>query len=84
MSEFIERVARALCESAGHNPQGKHQVNGGEEENWSFFVRAACAALEAMRDPTQSMIEAARDDLLIADAVGVWRTMINTALSSSV
>jgi hypothetical protein len=83
MSDLIERVSRALCQSAGHDPGGKQQVSSGEEENWTFFVQAARAAVEAMRDPTETMIEAARDDVLIADASGVWRTMINVALSAT-
>jgi hypothetical protein len=83
MMEFLEQVARGLCQSAGHDADGKHHVGDGEMENWTFFVQPACAALEAMRNPTQSMIEAARDDVLVADAAGVWRAMINTALSDS-
>jgi hypothetical protein len=82
MSGFIEQVARALCQSAGHDPRGKQQVSSGEAENWTFFVQAARAAVEAMREPSQAMIEAAREDILVADASGVWRTMINTALSA--
>jgi hypothetical protein len=82
MPEFLERVSRALCQSAGHDPRGKQQVNSGEEENWTFFVDAARAALVAMREPTQTMVEAALDDVLVADASGVWRTMIATALSA--
>jgi hypothetical protein len=83
MSDFIERVSRALCQSAGHDPRGKQQVGSGERENWTFFVQAARAAVGAMREPTQTMIEAARDDILVADASSVWRTMINTALSAT-
>jgi hypothetical protein len=83
MSDFIERVSRALCESAGHDPRGKQRVSSGDEENWTFFVHAALAALQAMREPTPTMIEAAREDILVADASAVWRTMITTALSGS-
>lgn len=83
MSEFLERVSRALCQNAGHDPDATHQVNSIDQENWTFFVHAARAALEAMREPTQAMIDAARNDVLLADALGVWRTMINTALSES-
>lgn len=38
------------------------------------------AALEAMRNPTKAMIEAAWADALAEDAIGVWRSMINAAL----
>lgn len=38
------------------------------------------AALEAMRDPTEAMIDAAWADALAEDALGVWRSMIDAAL----
>jgi hypothetical protein len=83
MMEFLERVARGLCQSAGHDPDGKHHVSDGEKENWTFFIQAACAALEAMREPSQAMVDAALHDILAADASGVWKTMINAALSAT-
>jgi hypothetical protein len=82
MSDFIERVSRALCQSAGHDPDGRQKISSGEEENWTFFVQGARAALQAMQEPTQAMIDAARDDILLADASEVWRRMIATALAS--
>jgi hypothetical protein len=81
MAEFLERVSRALCQNAGHDPGGKQRLNSGEEENWTFFVDAARAAIEAMREPTHTMVEAALEDILVADASAVWRTMITAALS---
>jgi hypothetical protein len=82
LSEFVERLSRALCQNAGYDPDGTQGAHLVEETNWTFFTQMACAALEAMREPTQAMIEAARDEILVANASGVWRTMINAALSS--
>jgi hypothetical protein len=43
----------------------------------------ACAAIEAMREPSLAMIDAAREEVLVADTSGVWRKMIDAALSSA-
>ncbi|MBV9065110.1 MAG: hypothetical protein JO004_05010 [Methylobacteriaceae bacterium] len=81
MSDFVERVSRALCQSAGHDPDGGQRAGAVEEANSTFFTQMARAAVEAMRDPTEAMIEAARDEILVADAPGAWRKMIEVALS---
>ena len=53
MSELIESVARALCRNDGRAP----------DMNWDEFVRPARAAviatLKAIREPTETMVEAA-------------------------
>ena len=51
MSEMVERVARAICESEKMNPDDKL---GG----WIHWVNAARAAIEAMREPTDEMLSA--------------------------
>ncbi len=44
------------------------------------FSVIASAVIEAMREPTQEMIEGAWAYALDEDAGAVWRSMINTAL----
>ena len=54
MTEMIERVARALfaqeCREFAQWP--------GTEENQEYWRAAARAAIEAMREPTEAMLEA--------------------------
>ena len=81
MSEMIERVARAMCQSDGDDP----------ERYWRDYEVNARAAIEAMREPTEAMIAAGHlNDPLgcdVADAAAVypavWEGMINAALSEA-
>ena len=62
MSEMVERVARALCESNGSDPDALHfQIPDDEyqEPAWKAYVFEARAAIEAMREPDDEMVEAA-------------------------
>lgn len=81
MSEMIERVARALCESAKMNPD---DAFGG----WRHWTDEARAAIRAMRECTERMrlegesmatfgIGRAIDDEAVPR---VWRGMIDAAL----
>jgi len=88
MSEMVERVARAICASE----LGHFGVIAAEfvDANWHQFapelsaryVRRAHAAIAAMREPTEAMIqegycEAGGTD---ADPENVWGFMIDEAL----
>ena len=72
MSDMIERVARAVEIAA--------KVNG---RNWD---KIALAAIEAMREPTEAMINGLRIAQECGDSTAalwaplVWRSMIDTAL----
>lgn len=60
MTDMIERVARALCthhyEKIVGGSIAKHiHMLCNVEQNWPRFVDAAKVAIEAMRDPTDSM-----------------------------
>lgn len=85
MSEMIERLARAL-----HGCVMQQDADQAPWEKLSQPVKQECllmarAAIEAMREPTNAMIEAAdgeyRDDDRRA-LVGEWQTMIDVALRS--
>lgn len=76
MSEMIERVALAI--SGGDDPTSILEVHR----------YRACAAIAAMREPTETMLCGARDWSIAKlgkavgnrDATGCWRSMIEGAL----
>ena len=55
-TEMVERVARALCWSNGMEPD---KSLGGDGENflWMEYVPQASAAIAAMREPTEAMLD---------------------------
>ncbi len=60
---MIERVARALCITAGHNPDGPAcdvYIQGDPDAiyPWAGYRREARAAIEAMREPAEVMVVA--------------------------
>lgn len=89
---MIEKVARALCEAEGMNPD--HESNEDMDEAaklWTTYRHLARAAIEAMREPTAAMKlagadkhngyyhteEQARDDSGL-----IFTAMIDAALSA--
>jgi hypothetical protein len=103
MSEMIERVARALCKLHGLDPDEESpsvvvkqmagygavgSFSGPPESHWRAYVPVATAAIEAMREPTEAMINAAySSDPLSCDVEfakdvypPIWNGMINEAL----
>ena len=93
MSEMVERVAEAAyakCMANSANllplpPDLEVLVN---EPPWSELAEQfkvhwreiARAAIEAMRKPTEAMVEGAWMSATAEDAAGVWRDMIDKAL----
>lgn len=76
MSEMVERVARAMCRQ--HNLDGfglditeddhiTRYVNNTVDKEWPKWSREARAAIEAMREPTDAMLDAACDGLVDPD-----------------
>ena len=85
--DMIERVARALdcvdygnCRGGGWFEFGKLSAATGK---CAACLRAARNAIEEMREPTEEMIEEAWAAATAEDAEGVWRAMIDAALSQS-
>lgn len=91
---MVERVARALCAKRNAHlgsPDAETLVRG--KPNWVFHVPDALTAIEAMREPTPGMVEAARlegsdDPDNEASSTGhywvreeMWQAMIDAALS---
>jgi hypothetical protein len=64
---MIERVARALYA----------MEYSGDSTTAEFWERMARAAIEAMREPTQAMLDAGEPQVLTET---VWRSMIDAVL----
>ena len=63
MTDMIEKMARAMCEANGFDPDGPTQdiyVEGDPHAGkpWAGYRRAARAALSALQEPTDAMVEA--------------------------
>lgn len=83
MSEMIERVAKALYDIS------LRKMNSAEWEDAGSFTqdtkrREARAAIEAMREPTRDMIDAAATVDRYAEPGEEWGPMIDTALREKV
>jgi hypothetical protein len=69
---LVEKVARALAET-----HGKSAV-------WHDFQGEACAAIAAMRVPSQAMLEAAGAGVIDYSHIDQeWQLMVDTALSEN-
>lgn len=78
MSEMIERVARGIFAS-----QEWPEFHPAYEVSSEIFEIAARAAIEAMREPTQAMLQegaSGSGEDSEATALGAWETMIDAAL----
>ena len=76
MDSMVERVARAIC---------RHE---GDEEDWPCWFGEARAAIEAMREPTEAMVDAFvwyGHGKTIGDVARIgWQSMIDAALSPEI
>lgn len=77
MGEMIERVARAIWIQSGFGPEG-FKPDGFYA---SPYMGKACAAIEAMREPTETMLTAARERRGQQSYDDIWRDMIDAILS---
>lgn len=72
---MVERVARAICRAHG---------KWIEDESWHTYQDEARAAIEAMREPDQNIIEEIRSlggDVAVAYWLAGHETMIKSTLS---
>jgi hypothetical protein len=73
MTDLVKRVARAIAKAA--NPMPWDMLD--EDAVRSYHLQAR-AAIAAMREPTEAMIEAVPDVMTASEA---WQAMIDAALS---
>lgn len=81
---MIERVARALCRLDGHPENAK--MDG--KPLWQDYVAEARAAIAAMRDPTETMLDGGlrapnylEDQASKRGCANIYRAMIDAALA---
>ena len=96
MTDMVERVARAICVG---DPDGTYRRlvacdppllgrfgvirSNVETPNWEMYVDKACAAIVAMREPTEKMIDAGfkEQQIVLSKPIeGLWQAMIDAAL----
>ena len=85
MSEMIERVAKAIALDDCQTWNELDAVNRG------MFLSFARAAIAAMREPTEAMLEAGTItvsktgviSISTQDAARIWRAMVDAALHSA-
>lgn len=86
---LIERIARALCVSAGVHPDGLDVGDAAEqlEPAWHAFRTAACDVLRELQNPSDAMADAGAKaaydrvvDLDASDARTIFAAMIDAAL----
>lgn len=83
---MIERVARAIC--AVEWPTAEKAMKVKSHDMWVEFVPTAIAAIDAMREPSESMIATQVGNCpvdigrqwLRDDAYSTWTTMIDASL----
>lgn len=97
---MVERVARAICrvdliaiameENISLSPNG---LDASLDKEWRKAIPNARAAIEAIREPTQTMVKHGEDAIELSDGAGVtyeflsrdeigeiWQSMIDAAL----
>lgn len=77
---MIEKVARALVSAEGYNPDALMPGTG--SLMWELAFPAACAAIEAMREPTDEMVIAGCQHENMGDMAGRYRAMIDAVLEA--
>lgn len=90
MKTIVERAARALRELDGHAPDIED-----DNPTWQNYLSNVRAVLQAIREPTDGMMEAGAEIIRNVgpsespeahrnDAANTWRFMVDEALSARV
>lgn len=82
MTDMVERVARAIYDSAGSSPTGQPSWDQEDSEMHEWIKCHARAAIEAMREPTDLMWGrgAFAMERYPNGPLETWRAMIDAAL----
>ena len=78
MTTMIEKVARAVCAADG-NENPDMLTDPKDEPAWTHYVDFARAAISAMQDPTEQMVEAS----IFLTGTDVYDAMIAAALEET-
>jgi len=82
--DMIERVARALWDSPDYI--GLCSDERRRDGSWHDCIHLARAAIAAMREPTEKMIDAGSKEqrnILSKPIEGIWTAMIDAALTEA-
>lgn len=80
MSEMIERVAKALFSGSVYHGYNKGTLDAEWFRMKGIHMAQAKAAIEAMREPSQEMIDVVRQRPWLSEAINDYRAMIDEAL----
>lgn len=81
MSDLIERVAEAIYRSQEWDFASDEAFSDLTEGCKLVFLTAAQSAIEAMREPSEAMINNDNLPYSPGEMIGYWHTMIDAALS---
>ena len=85
--DMVERVARAICLAhAIDSGYSRGCAEASVDVEWKAWVVEARAAIAAMREPTEEMVDAGwqtSDDVVWMALKEAWPAMIDAALTSS-
>ena len=77
----LEAAARAICQAEFFRRfDGQRLGSADVDRFWKRHIPAARAAIEAIREPSKAMVEAALDEWH-RGSVAVWRAMIDALLN---
>ncbi len=79
MNEMIERAARAIAIRRGIHPDQELTYGGGKVA-WKYFTDDAGAVIEAMREPTDKMINLEELPYSPGEMKAYWQAMIDVSL----
>ena len=77
MREIVARAIAEICNEKGQELASKYEMQA-PLIPWQAFEREAKAAIEAMREPTDAMLQAFY--AVLPPEGGVWDAVINAAL----
>ena len=79
MSEMVEKVARAICRASGFEPDHTDHL---DRVFWTLYTQEARAAIKAMMEPTEKMIEAGdyQNKHAVLQIRATWFAMLTAAL----
>jgi hypothetical protein len=79
--DMIEKVASALAVYGGYDiPALKANRYHDPEGTWEYHTGLARAAIEAMREPTEAMLDVRPFGLSVTNARETWGAMMSAAL----
>ncbi|MES3042652.1 hypothetical protein [Sphingomonas faeni] len=80
MTTMIEKMARAICIAAGAKPDDSKSGMDPWSKVWTSYIPHARAALTAMLEPSEAMVDVGNQCLNDGSSSSVFDAMIQAAL----